>query len=83
MEHYLIIARSITQAQRFDSTLKQAGIHSRIFRAPRDLIDLGCAYSVQIPEPTLPQALTTLHQANMSPVKIYLTREGSYQEAAL
>ena len=48
MEHYLIIARSVTYAQRMQKTLDRGGIHSRIFRAPRELTDLGCAYAVQI-----------------------------------
>ena len=49
MEYDLIIARSVTFAQRMQKALEQAGIRCRIFRAPRDLTDLGCAYAVQIP----------------------------------
>mgnify|MGYP000645688303 CR=1 FL=1 len=43
MEHYLIIARSVTYAQRMQRALGQAGIRSQIYRAPRDLTDMGCA----------------------------------------
>ena len=45
VEHYLIIARSVTYAQRMQRVLGRAGIRSRIFRAPRDLTDRGCAYA--------------------------------------
>ncbi len=83
MDHYLIIARSITQAQRLQSALKQFGITSRVYRAPRDLVDLGCAYAVQIPEFVLPQALTVLHQAKLGPVQIYLSTQDGYREAVL
>ena len=48
MEHYLIIARSVTYAQRMQRALARSGIRCRIFRAPRDLTDRGCAYAVQI-----------------------------------
>ena len=34
MEHYLIIARSVTYAQRMQRALARSGIRSRIFRAP-------------------------------------------------
>lgn len=83
MEHYLIIARSITQAQRFESTLSKAGIPSRLFRAPRGLAEWGCAYAVQISERSLPQALTALHRGGLSPVKIYLSNQEGYREAVL
>ena len=43
MEYDLILARSVTYAQRMQSVLNRIGIRSQIFRAPRDLTDLGCA----------------------------------------
>ena len=43
MEHYLILARSITYAQRMQSVLTRAGIRCQVFRAPRELTSLGCA----------------------------------------
>ena len=48
MEYDLILARSVTYAQRMQSALNRIGIRSQIFRAPRDLTDLGCAYLVRI-----------------------------------
>ena len=41
VEYDLILARSVTYAQRMQKTLDRAGIRCRIFRAPRDLTDLG------------------------------------------
>ena len=41
MEYDLILARSVTYAQRMQSVLNRIGIRSQIFRAPRDLTDLG------------------------------------------
>ena len=81
MEHYLIIARSVTYAQRMQRALGQAGIRCRIFRAPRDLTDLGCAYAVQIQAADLSRALTALHRASLDPVQIFMTQQkGLYRE---
>ena len=44
VEYDLILARSVTYAQRMQRALNRAGIRSQLFRAPRDLTDLGCAY---------------------------------------
>ena len=78
MENYLIIARSVTYAQRMQNVLGRAGIRCRIFRAPRDLTDLGCAYAVQIQAADLSRAL---HRASLDPVQIFMTQQkGLYRE---
>ena len=41
VEYDLILARSVTYAQRMQRALNRAGIRSQLFRAPRDLTDLG------------------------------------------
>lgn len=76
MEHYLIIARSVTYAQRMQRALARSGIRSRIFRAPRDLTDRGCAYAVQIAD----SDLTALHRESLDPVQIFLTQRGTFRE---
>ena len=80
MEHYLILARSITYAQRMQKSLGRTGIRCQIYRAPRDLTDSGCAYAVQIASGDLRAALTALHAAALDPVQIFLYQRGLYQE---
>ena len=82
MEHYLIVARSVTYAQRMQRALARAGLRSRIFRAPRDLTDRGCAYAVQIQAGDLAAALTVLHREGLDPVQVFLSRRGVYWEVA-
>ena len=80
MEHYLLLARSVTYAQRMQRVLDRAGINSRVYRAPRDLTNLGCAYALRLAPKDLRDALLTLHREKLSPVKIFAFRNGAYQE---
>lgn len=80
MEQYLIVARSLTYAQRMEKILSRAGIRARIFRAPKDLTDRGCAYAVQVSHTNPNTVLTLLNRAGLSPLKIYLIRSGGYTE---
>ncbi len=80
MDYYLILARSVTYAQRTQRTLSRAGIRSQIFRAPRDLTTMGCAYAIRISVSDLSEALKVLHRAGLDPVQVYLFGKGVYQE---
>ena len=80
MEHYLIIARSVTYAQRMQRALARSGIRSRIFRAPRDLTDRGCAYAVQIADADLTAALTALHWEAVDPGPVCVPPRGTFRE---
>ena len=50
MNHYLILCRSVTQAQRARLLLHNAGISCQIYRAPAGLSRRGCGYVVRIRE---------------------------------
>jgi len=80
VEHYLILARSVTYAQRIQRALERAGVRCRIARAPRNLTDQGCAYVVQVAVVDLSQALIAIHRAALDPVQIFLYQNGVYQE---
>ena len=83
MNHYLIVCRSVTQAQRAGYLLSAAGITNRIFRSPVGLTERGCSYSVRIGEPYLARAMEILRQNSLQPVKRFLHRDGQYFEVAL
>ena len=80
MEHYVIIARSVTYAQRMQRALLRAGIRCQIYRAPRELTELGCAYAVEIAMADLTAALQILYREQLAPVQIYLSQRGYYRE---
>lgn len=83
MEYDLILARSVTYAQRMQRAVNRAGIRSQLFRAPRDLTDLGCAYVVRISPYDLGAALPLLRREGLGPLRIYVQRGGDIQEVGL
>ena len=80
VEYYLIIARSVTYAQRMQKARGRAGIRCQIFRAPRELTELGCAYSVQLAASDLTAALQIIRRERLDPVQIFLFQRGFYRE---
>lgn len=80
MEYYLILARSVTYAQRMQLALERGGIRCRIRRAPGDLTDLGCAYVLQVAAQELPPALAAIHREGLGPVRVFLYQRGFYRE---
>ena len=80
MEYYLILARSVTYAQRIQRALERAGIRCRIFRAPRDVADLGCAYAVRILHEDLSASLIVIHREGLGPVRVFLESKAGWQE---
>ena len=80
MEDYLILARSVTYAQRMQKALSRAGIRSQIFRAPRDLSELGCAYVVRIGPQDLRAALPVLNRERLGPFRVYGRQGGMFRE---
>jgi hypothetical protein len=83
VEQYVILARSVTYAQRMQKLLGKAGIHTRIFRAPRELTDLGCAYILRVQIQFIRQALDILHSGRMDPLRVFFEENGSYREVRL
>lgn len=83
MEYYLILARSVTYAQRMQRALEKAGVRCRIARAPRDLTELGCAYTLQVAVPDLSPALIAIHREALDPVQIFLYQNGGYREVSV
>ena len=83
MEYYLMLARSVTYAQRMQRVLLRSGLRCQIARAPRDLTDRGCAYVLRVAAPDLSQALIALHRESLDPVQIFLYQHGYYQEVGI
>ena len=71
MEHYLLIARSITQAQRMERVLQSSGYRCRYFRAPTALSESGCSYAVVTDSEDLSKIEFILNPAHLQPLQVY------------
>lgn len=70
MEYYLIIARSVTYAQRIERVLSRAGIRSLVFRAPLELTKgEGCAYAVRLSSDGMAAARKILRENGLQQVR--------------
>ena len=84
MNHYLIVCRSLTYAQRTASALERAGITAHILRSPKAIDREGCSHSVKVSERSLADALTILARVGLTPKRIYIIAgDGSYKEVLL
>lgn len=81
MDHELLLARSITQAQHMQRALSSCGIRPAMQRAPLGLTDRGCAYALRLRTGQLEQALRCLQAAGLAPLSAYHYTNGSYREA--
>ena len=75
MDHELLLARSITQAQHMVRALGGCGIRAA-------LMHRGCAYAVRLRPGTLEQALSCLKSAGITPLAVYHHTQEGYREAA-
>ena len=83
MEHYLLIARSVTHAQRMEKALRDAGVRAAVLRAPTQINPKGCSYAVRIDAGHLEQARTILLAMKAPPIHAYVSISGGYEEVIL
>ena len=76
MEDVLLIARSITRAQRMDAELRKRGIAVAVIRAPAGLTERGCSYALRLRPEWMQTALEILQSAGLAPYQIFV-RSGS------
>ena len=76
MEYYLLIARSVTQAQHMTRVLNSCGIRAVLFRAPAGLTGRGCSYAVRINSERRQAARDCLDRAQLRPLAVF-TKEGN------
>lgn len=77
MEHYLLIARSVTHAQQMLRVLERGGIHTRVQRASAEVTGRGCGYTLEVSARQYPAAMRRLQDAQLKPVKVIRAGDGS------
>ena len=80
---YLILCKSLTQAQRAVRALESGGITATLARAPQGLGKNGCGYAVRVRRRVY-EAIELLRTAHIPFGKVYLKRDnGEYTEVLL
>ena len=78
---YLIMCKSLTNAQRAALLLERRGVGSALVKAPQSLRLNGCGYALSLYR-RLPEAVELLKNAGLLTGRVYLRLEdGSYREA--
>lgn len=81
MQHYLLICKSLTYAQRSQHLLERSGITASVGKAPKSAYPEGCGYGVSVSDRKIEPALKVLEEAGMSPKRILLvSQDGSISE---
>lgn len=70
MQHYIIMCRSLTYAQRATRALERAGIFGALAKAPQELTEEGCNYGVKIKGRDLDRSMTVIKGAGVKPGRI-------------
>ena len=81
--HYIILCRSLTQAQRAERALRRAGVFASVTKAPQSANPRGCTYGVKVGERNLDRALSVLRDAGIPAEKRFaLDARGKIYEVA-
>ncbi len=79
---YLILCRSLTNAQHAALVLERHGIGATVVKAPQHLRANGCGYAVSLYR-RLGEAVSLLKSTRLLTGKVYLRKaDGSYREAS-
>ena len=81
MEFVLLMAGSITHAQRMAAMLDREGVRASIARAPAGVDPRGCGYGVKIRRDKLETALELLRRRGIAVRGIYEKAGESWREA--
>ena len=76
----LIIARSITTAQRLSRTLGSVGYRVSVRKLPSGLEGVGCSYSVYVPGSQITEILEYLNSIEYGPVRVLCEFENGRME---
>lgn len=83
MTQYLLLFRSLTQAQRALQLCKSMHFPATLVRSPKSVAGDGCSHSLRVSDSSLQSILNLLRQNNIAPRKIFRVDRGAYREVSL
>jgi len=81
--HYILMCRSLTEAQRAARLLQNHGIFASVTKAPQNANPSGCTYGVKIAERNLPNALGLIRSGGFTIRKVLLAENGEVREVSV
>ena len=82
--YYLLICRSMTNAQQTARVLERVGITAVVMRAPQEISIEGCGYCVKVSAKNYINSLTVLKDAGLAPKRVVVQRpDGNYAEVGV
>ncbi len=82
MDYVLLMAGSITHAQRMAAILENRGIRAVIARTPEGIDPRGCGYGVRLPENKRGEALDILRHAGIRVRGVYQKKHDTWEEVS-
>lgn len=80
MEYVLLMAGSITHAQRMAAVLENRGIRASVARAPAGVDPRGCSYGVRLRQDRQAEAREVLRRAGIPVRAVYEKTDQGYRE---
>lgn len=80
MDEYLLVARSITQAQHMAAVLARGGLRAGVLRTPSALSESGCSHAVRVFTRDPAQLRVLLEAEEMPAQRIYIRTAAGYEE---
>ena len=71
MQHYLILCRSLTYAQRAQRAVERAGGTGTVVKAPQEVTGGGCTYGVRVPAGKFDLAVAAIRKTGLPMGKLY------------
>lgn len=71
MQHYLILCRSLTYAQRAQRVIERAGGSGTVVKAPQEVTSGGCTYGVRVSAGKFDLAMDALRKTGLPIGKTY------------
>ena len=80
MDYYLLLARSVTRAQKMEAELRRRGIHADLVRPPLQLAEKGCAYALRLSPRRFRGTMQILEARGLTPTRVFYYNGEGYEE---
>ena len=80
MDYYLLLARSVTRAQKMEAELRRRGIYADLVRPSAALSEKGCTHALRLSPRRYSAAMQILTAAGLAPSRVFHFYGEGYEE---